>query len=619
MGRFLFQNPFLPPAFFTLSMADGFDTHSGKVFMMKKLRCWAAIGLGLAIGWSASAASAEDQKLDSYFKKYLDAWFTLRPVDGTTLGDRRFDAQMDDFSPAALARWPQLNRETLAGLAQAVNTNQLSADAKLDYEIFRHAMQQAIWAAENTRPYEQDPRLYNVYISDSVFAILAQSSWPKETAIAKSIERMRQLPRVTEAARRLLKDPPRVIVETAIRQNQGSIGFYENDLFELAGETPQKEALKKAAQEVVANLKEYQKFLEQDLLPKANGEWRLGKEKFAQKLDMELDAGMSAEEILGVAESEFARVERDMYVIARQLWSRYYPQQALPPDDAAGRTATVRQVLAAIGKVHCTPAELTAEVKADVAKVKAFIAERDILRLPDPDRCQIIEMPEFQRGNSTAYMNASPPLDPEAPGFYAVSPPPKDWDAQKVESYLQEYNRQMLHILTIHEGYPGHYVQLEYANRNPSLIRRVLQSGVYIEGWAVYTEQTMLDQGYGDQDLALRLSQLKFYLRAVANTILDHKMHCTDMTDDQAMDLLVNRSFQSEGEARLKVIRAKQSSCQLSTYFAGRTAMYRLRTQISREMGDRFVLGRFHEAVLAPGAVPVKYLPELVRAKLKAP
>jgi uncharacterized protein (DUF885 family) len=228
-------------------------------------------------------------------------------------------------------------------------------------------------------------------------------------------------------------------------------------------------------------------------------------------------------------------------------------------------------------------------------------------------------MPEFKRGNSTAYMNSPPPLDPKAAGYYAVSPPPRDWDAQRIKSYLEEYNAHMLQILTIHEAYPGHYVQLEYANRNPSTIRRVLQSGVYIEGWAVYTEQMMLDQGYGGGDLALRLSQLKFYLRAVANAILDHKMHCDSMTDDEALRFLTEEVFQSDGEARLKIIRAKQSSVQLSTYFVGRMAHYRLRQAIQRELGDRFDLGRFHEAVLAHGAVPVKYLPELVRRSLASP
>ena len=184
---------------------------------------------------------------------------------------------------------------------------------------------------------------------------------------------------------------------------------------------------------------------------------------------------------------------------------------------------------------------------------------------------------------------------------------------------LEEYNQHMLQVLTIHEAYPGHYVQLEYSNRSPSLIRRVLQSGVFVEGWAVYTEQMMLDQGYAEGDLRVRLMQLKFYLRAVVNAILDHKMHCTAMTDDEAMKLLTEGGFQSEGEARLKVIRAKQSSTQLSTYFVGRMAHYRLRQQISRDQGTAFDLGRYHEAVISHGSVPTKYLPELVSERLKSP
>jgi uncharacterized protein (DUF885 family) len=226
-------------------------------------------------------------------------------------------------------------------------------------------------------------------------------------------------------------------------------------------------------------------------------------------------------------------------------------------------------------------------------------------------------MPEFQRGNYTAYLNPAPPLDPKARSVYAVSPPPKDWDDRRVQSYLAEYNRAMMRILTIHEAYPGHYVQLEYSNRNPSLIRRVLYSGTYAEGWAVYCEQMMLDQGFGNGDLSLRLHQLKFYLRAVVNAILDHQMHCANMTDEEALKLLVEGAFQTEGEALGKIVRAKQSSVQLSTYFVGRMAMYRLRHQVSREMGDRFDLGRYHEAVLSQGTIPVKFLPELVREQLK--
>jgi uncharacterized protein (DUF885 family) len=567
----------------------------------------------LALG---AASDDPEAQLNTFFRRYLQETFELRPTDATRLGDHRYDDRLDDLSAEARARWVEQTRKTLEGLPEAVDYDRLPRSAQIDFEIFRHELVTSLWLAENTHPFEEDPRVYNDHINDSVYLLLTQSTLPKETNIANCIARMAQIPNIVKAARQNLKNPPRTHTETAIRQNRGAIAFFERDLFDIAGHTKQAAALKAAADNVVTCLKEYQQFLEKDLLPRAHGDWRLGRDKFARKLELTLDASVTADQVLADAESEFARVERDMYVIARQLWSRYYPRQALPPDDVPGRGTTVQKVLDAVAKHQGQAENLTRDAKDTVAHIKQFIGERDILRLPEPDRCQVIEMPEFERGNSTAYMNSPPPLDPKASGYYAVSPPPKDWAPARVKSYLEEYNSYMLQILTIHEAYPGHYVQLEYANRNPSLIRKVLGSGVYIEGWAVYTEQMMLDQGYGDGSLPLRLTQLKFYLRAVGNAILDHQMHCGALTDDQALDFLLKRSFQSEGEARLKIIRAQQSSCQLSTYFVGRMALYRLRQRIEREMGNKFNLGRYHEAVLEPGPVLVKYLPELVRANL---
>lgn len=576
------------------------------------------VGMFMAVtSTSALAGTDEDGKLAAFYRCYLDETFQQEPYYATVLGDHRFDDKLDDLSAASRAKWMERIRHALAELPRAVQYDRLSCAGQVDYEIFRHDLEKSIWLNENTRPFEHDPRLYTEYINGSVYLLLNQSTLPKETNIANAIARMRQIPRVVAAARENLARPPRVVLETAIAQNRGSIGFYQSDIFEQIGETPQKEALKKAADGVVACLKEYQDFLENTVLPRADGDWRLGKEKFVKKLDLELDAGLSADEVLRAAEADLVRVQRELYIIARQLWGRYYPQRPLPPDDAAGHRATVRDVIAAVQQEHGQPEDLTRDARATVERIRRFIRERHILRLPDPDRCEVIEMPEFKRGNSTAYMESAPPLDAAARGFYAVSPPPKDWDAARVKSLLEEYNSHMLQVLTIHEAYPGHYVQIDYANRNPSLIRRVLGSGVYIEGWAVYCEQMMLDQGYGDGDLALRLMQLKFQLRPLINALIDHKMHCGEMSDDEALRLMVDDGYQSEGEARLKVIRAKQTSCQLSTYFVGRTAMCRLRESVQREMGEKFDLARYHEAVLELGSVPVKYLPELVRARLK--
>ena len=570
-------------------------------------------------GAVAAPALAADSALEVFFRSYLDERFALHPMEATQLGDHRFDDKLDDLSPAALEKSLAHLKATRAKLRKEIPRANLSPDERISYDIFAHELEAAIWVRENTQPFATNPRAYNEYISDSVFLILTQSRLPKETNVANAIARMKQIPNVVAAAKLNLKHPPRAVLETAIKQNQGSIGFYESDLFETVGQTAQLAALKAEAARVVPVLKDYQQWLENSLLPRATDEWRLGKRKFAKKLEYTLNAGLSADEVLRDAETEFTRVQNDMYVVSRQLWHRYFPATPLPVADTAGRRETVARVIAAVSKEHSKPEELLTDARAQVDSIKKFIREKNILRLPEPDRCQIIEMPEFQRGNSLAYLNGAPPLDPEAPSMYAISPPAKDWTAQRTQSLLREYNRHMLQILTIHEAYPGHYVQLEYSARAPSLLRRVLGSGVMIEGWAVYTEQMMLDQGYGagPDELQLRLNQLKFYLRAVGNAILDHKLHCANMSDTDAIRLMVEGAFQSEEEARAKLVRAKQTSTQLSTYFVGRMAHVRMREQMQRELGDKFNLAAYHEAVLSQGSVPMKYLPELVRAKLK--
>ena len=589
---------------------------------MKRLLALASLGLlGLLSRGSAAEPkpAAEDARLTTFFRKYLDEEFRHRPMEATRLGDHRFDHLLDDLSPKARAATRARLRKTLATLPKEIDAGKLSPSGKVDYEILAHSLKYALWLDENTDPFGTDPRVYNEYITDSIYQPLVQSTLPREVVVKSCIARMGGIPKVVEAARASLRNPPRVFVETALRQNRGAIRFYESGLFDVVGTTSQKDALRAAARKVVPVLKDYQKFLEGELLPRAKGDWRIGKEKFYRKLELELDAGMTAEQVLRDAEVEFARVESEMYVIARQLWGQACPGKALPADDRTGRRETIRKVLDHFNRDHGKGEALVKDIKEGVRRIKGFITKNDILRLPVPDRCQVMEMPEFQRGNSVAFLNQAPPLDPRAESVYAISPPPREWDERRQTSFLEEYNKYMLLILSIHEAYPGHYVQLEYSNRHPSLIRRVLFSGVFAEGWAVYTEQMMLDQGFGDGSLPLRLNQLKFYLRAVANAILDHKMHCAGMTDAEALKFLMEDVFQSEGEAVGKVIRAKQSSCQLSTYFVGRMAFYRLRQAVEREMGGKFDLGRYHEAVLAHGTLPVKYLPRLVRERLRRP
>ena len=581
----------------------------------------AAVTVVLQPAEPADAVTA-DGRLEAFFRDHLQESFRLRPLEASTLGDHASDHLLDDISPEARAGWLDHWKRQLAALERefgGLALEKLSVDGRIDYEILRDDLLRSIWLAENERPFEQDARVYGAYTTDSVYSLLTQSTLPKEKNIENAIARMKLIPPVVEVARVSLVDPTPTMLETAIGQNRGSIAFYQKDLFSLASDSPQLPSLREAAKPVVAALERHQQFLEKELLPRARGPWRLGKEKFSRKLELVLDMGWDADRVVAEARAEFERVHRDLVAVSRQLWHKHFPGKPLPVEDAAGRRELVRLVIGAVNRDHGAPETLVRDARETVAGLKSFIRSADIVGLPEPDRCQVLEMPEFRRGNSAAYLENALPLDPGGPSTYAISPPPASWDERRRESFLEEYNRQMLRILTIHEAYPGHYVQLEWSNRCPSLVRRILQSGTFIEGWAVYTEQMMLDQGYGDGDPALRLMQLKFYLRAVCNTLLDHGMHCEEWSDEKALQFLIDDAFQSEGEARLKIVRAKQSSVQLSTYFAGRTAHHRLRQEIQREQGEAFELGRYHEAVLSCGSVPVKHLPLLVRQRLKTP
>ncbi|HEX3988683.1 MAG TPA: DUF885 family protein, partial [Verrucomicrobiae bacterium] len=300
----------------------------------------------------AFSESSEDAKLNAFFQSYLDEHFRQQPLDATELGDHRFDGLLDDISPQARRGWLDLTRKTLKELPHQVNYTHLSRDGQIDFEIFQHELETDIWLTENTHPFEEDPRIYGDYINDGVYSLLSHSTLPLEVNISNCLSRMAQIPRIIEAAKATLTHPPKPILETAIRQNRGAISFYQKDIFEYAGDTRQLDKLKEASSGVAAQLEDYQKFLEGDLMSRANGEWRLGASKFKKKLELVLDSGMTADQVFADAEAEFAQVRADMFVVARQLWATYFSKTPMPPDDPEGRRETITKVINAVNQEH---------------------------------------------------------------------------------------------------------------------------------------------------------------------------------------------------------------------------------------------------------------------------
>src|SRR6516225_2128510 len=235
-----------------------------------------AVGMA-AIVFAEDRGTAEDEdaKLAAFFKKYLDEQFKLRPLSATREGDHRYDHLLDDVSPKARKAWDEQTRKALADLEAQIDYKKLTRSGQIDYEILKHALTFSLWRSENAKPFEEDPRIYNEYISDSTYELLTRSTQPQATNVKNVAARIPEIPKVIAAAKESLRNPPRVFVETAIRQNRGAISYYESGIFEIAGETPQLSELKPAAAKVVPVLKEYQTFLEKELLPRATGEWRL--------------------------------------------------------------------------------------------------------------------------------------------------------------------------------------------------------------------------------------------------------------------------------------------------------------------------------------------------------
>jgi uncharacterized protein (DUF885 family) len=357
---------------------------------------------------------------------------------------------------------------------------------------------------------------------------------------------------------------------------------------------------------------EHQKWLDTVLVPNAKGDFRLGAERYDRKLAFALSSSLSRAEIRQRAEAELTRVRAQMYEIARGVVRGKAGAPPAPdrPDDAQ-QQAVIQAALELAYAEHPAREAVVDTATQTLADATAFVRAHDLVTVPD-EPVKIILMPEFKRGVAIAYCDSPGPLDKGQDTFYAISPIPSDWSAEQTESFLREYNTRMLHLLSIHEAMPGHYLEGAHSAKHPSLVRAVLRSGLFAEGWAVYTERTMQEAGYLDGDPLFHLVQLKFYLRTIGNAILDQGVHVDGWTREQAMDFMIHRTFQQEREAAGKWVRAQLTSAQLPTYFVGVQEQLDLRREVEAREGKAFDAKRYHDRVLSFGAPPVKFVRALM-------
>ncbi|PKV13714.1 DUF885 domain-containing protein [Xanthomonas prunicola] len=560
-------------------------------------------------------AQTPDARFAALSKQALDTWMQLSPVTATQTGDHRFDAQIDDLSASGRQRSLDAGKKLLATL-DAIDVAKLSRENQVDAAILRNQLQSEIWNAEVLQSWAWDPQVYNGLAGSALYGLMAREFAPLPERLASATQRMEKIPSIFAQARENL-DParvPKIHAETVAKQNKGILSIVDSFIAPNIGQLGPIDAAR--AQAAIDNLRkavaEQQTWLDTVLVPNAKGDFRVGADKYDQKLKFALLSSLSRADIKQRAESELKRVRSQMYDIARTVLKDRPGAPKLPasPNDDQQQAAIEAALELAYADKPARDKVVDA-AKAALAQSTEFVRQKDLMTLPDSP-VDIILMPEFQRGVAVAYCDSPGPLDKNLKTFYAVSPIPDDWNDKQVDSFLREYNTRMIQLLSIHEGTPGHYLEGWHSAKFPSTLRAVLRSGMFAEGWAVYTERMMQEQGYLENDPLFHLVQLKFYLRTIANAILDQGVHVDGWDRDKAMHLMTHDTFQQESEASGKWVRAQLSSAQLPTYFVGVQEHLDTRKAVQDKLGKDFNLKAYHDKMLSYGAPPVRFARELM-------
>ncbi|HUS07527.1 MAG TPA: DUF885 domain-containing protein, partial [Bryobacteraceae bacterium] len=515
---------------------------------------------------TSCAKDAPPEPFSQLAEQFVYTSLSFSPVAATQVGyhthnNVNLDSELDDYSPRSIAAQRRWYQDFRLRLERSQRAAQLSAEDKADYDIIQDQISLALLEIDGIQNYRHNPTAYVELAGNAVYTPFLLEYTDKPKRFSQIISRLRKLPALLEQARGNLVSSPAIWTKVAQQENEGNIALIDQELRSAAPPELRSE-YDAAAKPALAALKSFNEYLKNELSQRSY-DWQLGRNKYNQKFRYMLATDQSPDQILVGAEAEMKRVRERMLQLCLPFYQKLHPNAAGTPE----LNTVVSEVLTSIAQKHATPETYFSDARRDLEEAKQFVRSKDLLTLPARDNLQVIETPGFMRGiYGVGGFNAAPALEPQLGAFYWITPIPKEWPAARVESKLREYNYYGLKLLTIHEAMPGHYVQLEYANDIQPPLRRILRAvfgnGPYVEGWAVYATQLMLDEGYLDNSMELQLTFLKQQLRMLANTILDVRMQTLGMTDQQAMDLMVKQGFQENEEATAKLQRAKLSSTQ---------------------------------------------------------
>jgi hypothetical protein len=554
----------------------------------------------------------EDHKFQQLADEFLEGFYQAHPVWATHIGVHKYDDLIDDYSSEAVQAEIMRLRFILDKM-QSIDITKLNLTNQVDYRILENEINYQLLRYEELLPFENSPVMYSYLMGGAINSLITREFAPLHDRLRSMMGRLKRISSVVRQARTNLKNPSEVQVRTAIKQNQGNINLIKNELPKVLERLPgMKDSLAYPMNAALGTLRGYQEFLEKDLLSRSDGDFRLGKKLFEKKLRLTLQSDLPPGEVLRRAEAEMVVVRKRMFKLAQPLFAKMFPGRRLQEKGKDMENRVIGEVLDEIAKDHPQKDELLAVCRQNLQEQEQFVREKELVNLAGINPLEVDWTPEFSRGVAVAGLDSPGPLDKDLKSFFRVQPIPKKWTKEEEESFLREYNNYMLKDLCIHEAMPGHYVQGYYDNQFPSLIRTIFGNGAFIEGWAVYCERMMVRAGYLDYDPRMELTQLKMYLRAVINAILDAKIHAGDMTREEAIRLMTEDGFQEKSEAEGKWVRACLTSAQLSTYFVGLQEVLDLEKAYRQKVGENFSQKEFNQKLLSYGSPPVRILKEIM-------
>jgi uncharacterized protein (DUF885 family) len=562
-----------------------------------------------------TAQTDANAKFTAIGQRYIDGIAKFAPVYGTTLGDHRYDDQIGDVSAAGRAAIVAHNRALLADLAK-IDRRKLDREAQVDAALLDNALRYDLWQTEVLKNWQWDIQIYNDLGGGSLYGLAARDFAPWEKRLKSATARMERMPAFLAQARAEIVPArvPAVFATTVAKQNGGMVEIAEGMLAPHKGELNVADAKRFDAALVTLKkaVAEHQKWLDTVLVPQAKGEFRLGAKSYDQKMKFALVSNLTRPEIKARATAALADTRAQMYALSKQVLAGKPGAPALPDrPNAAEQQSAIEAALALSYAQRPARDGLMAKAKQTLAQATDFVRAKNLVTMPDGP-VRIITMPKFQQGVAVAYCDSPGPLETQLETFYAISPIPDDWTDAQATSFLSEYNDYMIHDLSIHEAMPGHYLQIAHGNQYKSVLRAVLGSGPFVEGWAVYAEGMMMDAGYLNDDPLFKLTVLKMRLRSITNSLLDIGIQTEGLTRDQAMTMMMKGAFQQEREAAGKWVRASLGSTQLLSYFTGYSEHVAMRDEAKKRWGAKFDLKTYNDAVLAHGSPPARYTRQLL-------